>query len=224
VIAFHLIASDGGEKMSLPQTKIRYTEDQYLSMERGSEERHEYIDGQIYAMAGESPEHGAICTNLTREVSAQLKGTRCQAFAKDMRVRSGPLPRRRYSQKGLYSYPDLVIVCGELQFIDENRDTLINPKVIIEVASPSTGAFDRGDKFRRYRTFNPSLTDYLIVAQNHPFIEHFALREGGQWVIAASVTELSSSVHIASVNCALRLVEVYDRVEFPGDEEEPDDE
>src|SRR5262245_65853187 len=141
--------------MSLPQIKIRYTEDEYRWRERGSEERHEYIYGQIYAMAGESPEHGAICTNLTREVSAQRKGTRCQAFAKDMRVRSGPLPRRRYSQKGLYSYPDLLIVYGELQFLDENRDVIINPKVIVEVASPSNGAFDRGDKFRRYRTHNP---------------------------------------------------------------------
>jgi Uma2 family endonuclease len=87
--------------MRLPQEQIRYTEDQYLSMERESEERHEFLDGQIYAIAGESPEHGAICTNLTGEIRAQLKGTRCQAFAKDMRVRSGPLPRRRYSQKGL---------------------------------------------------------------------------------------------------------------------------
>src|SRR5215510_778774 len=205
--------------MSLPQTQIRYTEDQYLSIEREADERHEYLDGQIYAMAGESPEHGSICTNLTREVSAQLKGTRCQAFSKDMRVRSGPLPRRRYSQKGLYSYPDLVVVCGETQFLDENRDVLINPKVIIEVASPSTEAFDRGDKFRRYRTFNPSLTDYLIVAQDRPFIEHFARQESGQWVIAATVTELSGSVHIASVNCTLHLAEVYDRVEFPEEEE-----
>src|SRR5215510_16408004 len=155
--------------MSLPQEQIRYTEDQYLSIEREAEERHEYLDGQIYAMAGESPEHGAICTNLTAEIALQLRGTPCQAFAKDMKVRSGPLPRRRPSQKGLYSYPDLVIVCEELQFLDENRDTLINPKVIIEVASPSTGSFDHGEKFRRYRKFNPSLKDYLIVAQNHPF-------------------------------------------------------
>jgi Uma2 family endonuclease len=175
-------------------------------------------------MAGESPEHGAICTNLTAEIALQLRGTPCQAFAKDMRVRSGPLPRRRYSQKGLYSYPDLVIVCGEMQFLDENRDVIINPKVIIEVASPSTEAFDYSEKFRRYRTHNPSLTDYLIVAQNRQSIEHFALREDGRWVIAASVTELSGAVHIASINCALRLAEVYDRVEFPEEEEEPDDE
>ena len=210
--------------MSLPQTQIRYTEDQYLSMERESEERHEYLDGQIYAMAGESPEHGAICTNLTVDIGLQLRGTPCQAFSKDMKVRSGTLPRRRYSQKGLYSYPDLVIVCGELQFLDKNRDVLINPKVIIEVSSPTTEAFDRSEKFRRYRTFNPSLTDYLIVAQNRPSVEHFSRQENGLWVIATSVVELSESVHIASVNCALRLVEVYDRVEFPEQEEEPDDE
>jgi Uma2 family endonuclease len=209
--------------MSLPQTQIRYTEDQYLSIEREAEERHEYLDGQIYAMAGESPEHGAICTNLTGEMRAQLKGTRCQAFAKDMRVRSGLLPRRRYSQKGLYSYPDLMVVCGEMQFLDEHRDVIINPKVIIEVASPSTEAFDRGEKFQRYRTHNPSLTDYLIVAQNGPSIEHFARQENGQWVIAALAVELSESIHIASINCTLQLAEVYDRLEFPEEEEEPEE-
>jgi Uma2 family endonuclease len=214
---------DGGEEMSLRQTQIRYTEDQYLSIEREADERHEYLDGQIYAMAGESPEHGAICTNLTGEIRAQLKGTRCQAFAKDMRVRSGPLPRRRYSQKGLYSYPDLMVVCGEMQFLDENRDVIINPKVIIEVASPSTGDFDRGEKFHRYRTHNPSLTDYLIVAQNRPSIEHFARQENGQWVIAALAVELSENVHIASINCTLQLAEVYDRLEFPEEEEEPEE-
>src|SRR5262245_45889845 len=210
--------------MSLPQEQIRYTEDQYLSIEREADERHEYLDGQIYAMAGESPEHGAICTNLTAEIALQLRGTSCQAFAKDMRVRSGPLPRRRYSQKGLYSYPDLVVVCGEMQFLDENRDVIINPKVIIEVASPSTEAFDYGEKFLRYRTFNPSLTDYLVVAQDRPSIEHFALREDGLWMIADSVVELSGSVHIASINCNLQLAEVYDRVEFPEEEEELDEE
>src|SRR5262245_61940727 len=210
--------------MRLPQTQIRYTEDQYLLMERESDERHEYIDGQIYAMSGESPEHGAICTNLTVDIGLQLRGTSCQAFSKDRKVRSGALPRKHDSQTGLSSYPDLVIVCGELHFLDENRDVLINPKVIIEVSSPSTEAFDRSEKFRRYRTFNPSLTDYLIVAQNRPSIEYFSRQEIGLWVIAASAVELTESVHITSVNCALRLVEVYDRVEFSEQEEEPDEE
>ena len=134
------------------------------------------------------------------------------------------MPKRRDSIKGLYSYPDAVIICGKPQFLDEYQDVLINPKVIIEVLSPSTEAFDRSEKFQRYRIHNPSLTDYLIVAQNQPSIEHFALREDGQWVIAASAVDLSESVHIASINCTLQLVEVYDRVEFPEEEEEPDDE
>jgi Uma2 family endonuclease len=166
--------------MRLPRTPIRYTEDQYLSIEREAEERHEYLDGQIYAMAGESPEHGAICANLTGEIRAQLKGTRCQAFSTDMRVRSGPLPRRRYSQKGLYSYPDLLVVCGEMQFLDENRDVIINPKVIIEVASPSTEAFDRGEKFQRYRTHSVShgLPD---CRAKQPI--HRTFRAAGEWAM-----------------------------------------
>ncbi|MBO0725340.1 MAG: Uma2 family endonuclease, partial [Blastocatellia bacterium] len=124
----------------------------------------------------------------------------------------------------LYSYPDLMVVCGEMQFLDENRDVIINPKVIIEVASPSTEAFDYGEKFLLYRTFNPSLTDYLIVAQDRTSIEHFALREDGLWMIADSVVDLSGRVHITSINCDLQLAEVYDRVEFPEEEEGLDEE
>ncbi|MBO0725339.1 MAG: Uma2 family endonuclease [Blastocatellia bacterium] len=208
--------------MSLPQEQIRYTEDQYLYIERESEDRHEYLDGQIIAMAGESPQHGDICTNLAGELRSQLKGKPCRIWTKDSKVRSGPMPKRRHSIKGLYSYPDAVIICGKPQFLDEYQDVLINPKVIVEVLSPSTEAFDRGEKFQRYRIHNPSLTDYLIVAQDRPSIEHFARQENGQWVIAASAVELSESVHIASINCVLQLAEVYDRVEFP-EEEEPND-
>jgi Uma2 family endonuclease len=205
--------------MSLPQAQIRYTEDEYLAIERESEERHEYLDGQIYAMAGESPQHGAISTDLIVDIGLQLRGTPCQAFSKDMEVRSGPLPKKRHSVRGLYSYPDIVVVCGEMQFLDEHSDVLINPKVIIEVLSPTTEAFDCNEKFRRYRTFNPSLTDYLVVAQNQPSIQHFARQENGLWVIAASASRLSDSVHIASINCTLRLADVYNRVPFPEEEE-----
>jgi Uma2 family endonuclease len=136
-------------------------------------------------MAGESPQHGDICVNLVRELSAQLRGTPGRVWTKDAKVRSGPLPRRRYPVKGLFSYPDLVIVCGEPQFLDEHRDVLINPRVTIEVLSPNTEAFDRGEEFRRYRRYNPSLTDYLVVAQSQPLVEHFARQPDGLWVIAA---------------------------------------
>jgi len=204
--------------MSLPQPLVHYTEEDYLAFERESEERHEYLDGEIYLMAGESPQHGDVSTNLTISIGTQLRGTPCRVWSKDTKVRSGPLPKRKNSTKGLYSYPDALVVCGEPQFLDEHKDVLINPKVIIEVLSPTTEAFDCNEKFRRYRTFNPSLTDYLLVSQDKPVIQHFAKQDDGQWVIAATITGLSGKVHIASVNCTLQLAEVYDRVNFPDPE------
>jgi Uma2 family endonuclease len=123
-----------------------FTEDEYLALERASDERREYLDGQIYLMAGESEAHGIICTNLTAEIANQLKGTPCRAFSKDTKVRSGPIPKTRYAAEGLYSFPDLVVVCDKAQYLDEHKDVLINPRVIIEVLSPSTEAFDRTEK------------------------------------------------------------------------------
>lgn len=192
-----------------------YTEDEYLAVERASQERREYLDGQIYLMAGESEEHGTICTNLTIEIGSQLKGTPCQAFSKDTKVRSGPIPKTRYSAEAFYSFPDLVVVCGERQYLDEHKDVLINPKVIIEVLSPSTEAFDRGEKFARYREHLDSLTDYVVVPQSTPLVEHFARQSNGEWMIAATARDLSESVVLGSIGCTLRLSEVYDRIVFP---------
>jgi len=209
--------------MSLPRSRARHTVEEYLALERTSDERNEYLDGEVFAMAGESPEHGAICTNLVAELRNQLKGTRCQAFSKDLKVRSGPLPLKPRSMKGLFSYPDVVIVCGEPQFLDKHRDVLLNPAVIIEVLSPTTEAFDRGEKFRRYRTFSPSLTDYIVVAQQLPLIEHFKRNAEGLWFIAASVQEMERNVEVASINCSLRMNEVYDRVTFGAHPETTED-
>ena len=183
-------------------------------MERESEERHEYLDGDIFAMAGESPEHGAICTNMIAELRNRLKGTPCQAFTKDCKVRSGQSPLKPRSMKGLFSYPDIVVVCGEPRFLDEHRDVLINPAVIIEVLSPATEAFDRGEKFRRYRTFNASLTDYILVRQSLPLIEHFKKRADGLWYIEAEAQDMATSLEVASIDCSLPLSEIYDRVTF----------
>lgn len=208
--------------MSLPKTELLYTESEYLEIERESEERHEYLDGLIYLMAGESPEHGVICTNLVGQLYNQLRDKPCRLLSKDTKVRSGPAPKVKHSTKGLYSYPDLLVVCGEMQFHDKYRDVLLNPKLIIEVLSPTTEAFDRGDKFRRYRTYLESLTDYVVVAQNIPLVEHFALRPNGRWEIAASVMDLSESVTLESIGCVLRLNEIYDRIVFPEPEEDED--
>lgn len=200
---------------SVRKPESLYTEDEYLALERASQERREYLDGQIYLMAGESPAHGTICTNLTIEVGSQLKGTECRAFSKDTKVRSGPIPKARYSAQGLYSFPDLVVVCDEAEYLDGHRDVLVNPKVIIEVLSPTTEAFDRGEKFARYREHLDSLTDYVVVAQNMPLVEHFARESNGEWVIKATATDLSGSVALSSIDCTLRLSEVYDRIVFP---------
>ena len=120
----------------------RYTVAEYLALERESEERYEYLDGEIYLKAGESPEHGAICMNLSASLGSQLRGTPCQAFSKDTKVRSGRAPLAGHTTKGMFSYPDLLAVCGDLQFHDQFRDVLLNPAVIIEVLSDSTEAFD----------------------------------------------------------------------------------
>lgn len=199
---------------SIPKMETLYTEDEYLALERASQERREYLDGQIFLMAGESPVHGDICTNSSGQLYNQLRGGPCRVWSKDSKVRSGPIPKSRYSTQGLYSFPDLVVVCGEPRFLDEHRDVLINPKVIIEVLSPTTEAFDRGEKFLRYRTYLDSLTDYVMVAQSQPLIEHFTRDQNGQWVIAATATDLSQSIVLSSIGCTLRLSDVYDRIVF----------
>ncbi|HSF23676.1 MAG TPA: Uma2 family endonuclease [Blastocatellia bacterium] len=200
--------------MSLPDSPPRYTVAEYLALERSSEERYEFLDGQVYLMAGESAGHGTICTNISGQLYNQLRGKPCQVFSKDMKVRSGPEPKSRYEIKGLYSYADLVVVCGEPQFHDEYRDVLLNPTVIIEVLSPSTEAFDRGEKWLRYQTWLASLTHYVLVTQARPQLEHYLRQPTGEWLYSL-VKEIESSLHLSAVDCTLRLAEVYDRIVFP---------
>jgi Uma2 family endonuclease len=208
--------------MSLPKTETLFTEAEYLALERESEERHEYLDGLIYLMAGESPAHGTICMNLAVIIGSQLRGTSCQAWSKDTKVRSGPASTTRYSMKGMYSYPDLVIVCGTPLFHDERQHVLLNPQVIIEVLSPTTEAFDRSEKFLRYRTHLESLTDYVIVAQDRPLVEHYSRQAKGQWLITYA-TDLANTVMLTSAGCALNLRDLYDRIEFPPPEDEDEE-
>jgi Uma2 family endonuclease len=206
--------------------QIRLTVEEYLEMERQSPERHEYLDGYVFAKGGEIPtfganstNHGTICTNLISEVRVQLKGSPCQGWAKDCKVRSGPAAEPG-GRSGIYSYPDLVIFCGEPIFHDQHRDVLTNPVVIIEVLSPSTEAFDRGEKFTRLRNWNPSLKDYLLVSQVAPMIEHFTRRDDGSWLYRAA-ENITASLTIESIGCRLQLGEIYDRIVFPT-EPDPD--
>jgi Uma2 family endonuclease len=195
------------------------TEDEYLAAERAAFERSEYLDGIAYAMAGESMAHGIISTNLVANIHNQLRQSPCQVFDKDIKVRSGPQPQKIRSTKGLYSYPDILAVCGKIETLDDKRDVITNPSLIIEILSPATERFDRGEKWMRYQQWLPSLQDYLLVSQSQPLIEHYARRADGQWIYQVA-SGIDSTLHLASINCTLRLADVYNRVEFPPPPEE----
>jgi Uma2 family endonuclease len=199
-----------------PKLNPRYTVDEYLAMERAAFERHIYLDGEIIAMAGESDNHGDISVNLIATVAMQLKGKPCRARTKETKVRSGLAPMTGHQTKGMFSYPDIVVICGALEHHDSHRDIILNPKCIIEVLSESTEEFDRGDKFTRYQTCNPTLTDYVLVSQDKPQIEHFEKQANGEWTNQVYVG-LDASVPIVSIGCKLSAADVYDRVVFPSD-------
>jgi Uma2 family endonuclease len=204
----------GGRQVATPQSQLHkklHTVAEYLEFERQAEERHYFIDGEIFAMAGESPQHSSVNVDLIVEIASQLRGTSCRVFSPNMKIRSG----ERFSpnsMKGLFSYADMT-VCDVPQFHDEIGDVLVNPKVIFEILSPSTESFDRGEKFRRFRTYNDSLTDYVLISQTHPIVEHFQRQPNGQWLMT-EVIGLENELHIGSINCRLKLAEVYDRVTF----------
>lgn len=208
--------------MPAAQTAVeRVTVEDYLRMERASPERHVYLDGRVWAMAGESLAHGDISVNLVREISTQLRGKPCRALSKDTKVRSGPAgpwpPRRT---RGLFSYPDVVVVCGEPEYLDDHRDVLTNPTAVVEVLSPSTEAFDRGDKFDRLALWNPTLTDYLLVSQERPWVDQFTRLPDGSWRLTRH-HGLEAECVIDAIGVRLPLAEVYERVAFPPAEDEP---
>jgi len=199
--------------MGLAKVKIEtlYTPEDYLKFERESDSRHEFLDGEIFAMAGESLSHSRVCVNLGGEVRAKLKGKSCEALSPNMKVRT--------STASLFSYPDLTIVCGEPQFHDTKKDVLTNPQVIFEVLSPSTAEYDRTTKFQRYRMGNDTLTDYILVSQDKPFVEHFTKQADNNWIYR-SYSALGDNLKIESIECELNLREIYDRVELTFETEE----
>jgi Uma2 family endonuclease len=184
--------------------KPLYTPEEYLEMERAAEFRSEYISGEVFAMAGASFEHGIIISNLTRLLNTQLDEEPCIVIPNDLRVQA--------KVTGPYFYPDAVVVCDKPRFGDERNDTLLNPTVIIEVLSPSTEAYDRGEKFIHYRRIE-SLREYLLVAQNTPRIERF-VRQGDFWLMAEAAG-LEASLSLETIDCTLELSSVYRKVTFP---------
>jgi Uma2 family endonuclease len=180
---------------------------QYLELERTSELRHEFLDGLVYAMAGESPDHSTICYNLATITGSQIKERPCRGFSPNMKVQAGI--------GGLYAYPDLMIVCGEARFQDDRGDVLLNSTVIFEVLSPSTEKYDRGEKFLRYRTRIESLKDYVLVSQDKMQIEHYHREFDGTWTLTEARSQ-EGLLLLTSIESKLELIDVYRNTKAAG--------
>jgi Uma2 family endonuclease len=180
--------------------------EEYLAQERLAEYKSEYFQGEVFAMSGASRPHVRIVANVMIEVGQQLKGKPCRISASDLRLRVTPA--------GLYTYPDVMVVCGEDQVADDQKDTILNPVLIIEVLSESTRDYDRGRKFQHYRTL-PSLMEYLTIEQDEPRIEHWTRQQDNHWDFV-EVDDLTQSIQLTSIGCILPLAEVYDKIEWPG--------
>lgn len=190
--------------MSALNEKPYISSEKYLEWERAAETRSEYFDGEIFLMAGGSIEHSTISLNVGSELRNQLKGKSCRAFESNMKI---AVPEMRW-----FAYPDASVVCGEPLFRDDQRDVILNPTLIVEVLSPSTESFDRGKKFARYQCLE-SFTDYLLIAQDEPRVEHFVRQANGVWLL--TITEgIDKQISLPAIACRLLMREMYDRVEF----------
>lgn len=187
-----------------------YTPEEYLSMEREAEYKSEYLDGYIYAMAGASMEHNTISANLARLIGNNFVGRPCRVFSSDMRV--------QVQDRNFYTYSDVVAVCGKPVLTDSKMDTLTNPTARFEVLSPSTEGYDRGKKFELYRKLE-SLQEYVLLAQDRAFVEHY-VRRGSNWVLS-DISNLDGTLQLDSIQCELALRDIYDKVEFPPEPPEP---
>ena len=173
--------------------------EEYLERERAAETRHEYIEGQIVAMAGGTAKHSLIAANVGGALRELLRNTSCRVFNSDLRVsvRRGILT----------TYPDVTVVCGPLEFVDNREDTISNPTLIVEVLSPSTKEFDRGEKSRLYRML-PSLQEYLLIEQSTVEIEHYRRLPNGHWDIEP-VSDPSAVIRLEALACNLPVSEIY---------------
>jgi Uma2 family endonuclease len=190
--------------MAAAQPIHRLTQAEYLEIERRAEFKSEFRDGEMFAMSGGSRPHSRIACNLISAIDTQLKGSPCMVFNSDMRV--------KVQMAGLYTYPDVSVLCGPEEVEDEHDDVLLNPTVIAEVLSDSREAYDRGKKFEMYRRL-PSLREYLLVNQHEPLIEQFIRQPGGEWLLR-DVSGLEGKLSLPSLGITIALAEVYSKVRF----------
>lgn len=192
-------------KLAVKKSELM-TEDEYLAFERAALDKHEYVDGRIYAMAGATREHNLITGNVARRLGNQLEGNTCETYSNDMRVR---IPRN-----GRYTYPDVVVVCGPPQFMDDEFDTLLNPVLIVEVLSLTTKKYDFIEKFSDYRSID-SFAEYLVIEQDSRSLNHY-LKRDDIWTIQ----EVGELVELVTIACLLTQDEIYERVTFDEEQQE----
>ncbi|MCP9493953.1 MAG: Uma2 family endonuclease [Pyrinomonadaceae bacterium MAG19_C2-C3] len=189
------------------QSKHFLTPEEYLAIERKSEERHEYFDGEMFLMSGGTEEHALLGATIIGELHGQMKRTGCRVYSNDFRVF---IPRT-----GLYTYPDATVVCGETILVDDGkRDTLLNPTLIVEVLSSSTESYDRGGKFAQYQTIE-SLAEYVLISQTQPRIECFTKdKDTNEKWIYRRADSMEATIELASINGSLALADVFANVDF----------
>jgi len=175
-------------------------ESEYVEMERNSETKSEYYNGEVFAMSGASEKHNLIVSNLIFSLQLRLKKTPCRVYPSDMRLKV---------KTGLYTYPDIMVVCGNRKFDDEKSDTLLNPDVIIEVLSDSTENYDRGRKFQNYQQID-SLKEYVMISQHRQKTEKYSRNKKGNWMLAESDKD-NPFIILESVGCKLEHSEIYDK-------------
>jgi Uma2 family endonuclease len=187
------------------QPKPHYSFEDYLAAERDCiDAKHEYVAGQVFAMTGATYHHNLITTNVVSELRQQLKSRPCIALSSDMRL--------RIQAADACLYPDIVVLCDKPVFHDERKDVLTDATLVAEVLSPSTEGYDRGGKFALYRGL-PGLRQYLLIAQDRLAMDLFTRQADGRWMLDA-YTNMDTSIRLESIDCTLRLGEVYDKVDF----------
>jgi Uma2 family endonuclease len=171
-----------------------------LELERKAEYKSEYCGGEVFAMAGATEAHNILAANMLALIHYQFRSRDCRVYGSDMRVAVSP--------EGLYTYPDVSAACGEPRFLDEHRDTLLNPAVIVEVLSSSTEAYDRGRKFELYRTLD-SLQQYVLVATDRIHVDVYTRVQDGRWLLRSLAA--ADSIELDSVGCRLPVSELYQK-------------
>lgn len=195
--------------MGQPQYHHRLTIEEYLALEKETDNKYEYHDGEVYAMAGGTPTHSLVANNAGTALSVSLRGKRCFTYNSDLRVATS---------RNKYVYPDVSVVCGKVTSFEELKNAANNPILIVEVLSEETETYDRGGKFMRYRMIE-SFREYVLISQQLPFVEVFYKNDMAVWEYRA-YTDLKETIQLHSIEAEISMADVYVGVDFmPFDEE-----